>query len=42
MDEVKKGDLKKCGKLEEKHIPLSLHEEHGRSLVQKDVIKRAT
>jgi hypothetical protein len=32
MNEVKGGDLKEYGKPEVKRVPLSLHEEHGRSL----------
>jgi hypothetical protein len=32
MDEVKGGDRRKCSKPKEKLVPLSLHEEHGRSL----------
>ena len=36
MDEVKGGDLRKCNKPKEKGVPLSLHEEHGRSLKEKE------
>lgn len=39
MDEVKGGDLRKCKKPKEKLLPLSLHEEHGRSLGERERYK---
>ncbi len=46
MGGVERGGLRprelECGESEKKPLPLSLHEEHGRSLCAKMVIKRAT
>ena len=36
MNEVKGEDLRRYSKPEEKHVPLSLHEEHGRPLGAKE------